>query len=70
MKIMKNKLLPEFTWIKTKTGATGPIMEVFDGDDPAYLVEYYPHSQVDEDADVTFFVKPEDVVEYKLPRNT
>ncbi|AYE37492.1 hypothetical protein D1B17_01970 [Companilactobacillus zhachilii] len=58
--------LPEFTWIKTKDGITGTIVEVYDdGKKPNYLVEYYPHSQCDNDD--SFAANNEDIIEYKLP---
>ena len=60
------KLLPEFSWIKTKDGITGAILEVYDTK-PDYLAEYYPHSQVGEDDDITFSVNNEDIVDYELP---
>ncbi|AUI71536.1 hypothetical protein COSHB9_04260 [Companilactobacillus alimentarius] len=65
---MNIKLLPEYTWVKTNKGITGTILEVFAGKKPAYLVEYYPLSQVSEDDDESFFVDPKDIVDYKLPR--
>lgn len=59
-----DELLPLFTWIKTKDGVTGTIVERFIK--PAgYLAEYYPHEQnVDDD---TFDVLPADIVEYRKP---
>lgn len=56
-------LLPEFTWIKVKDGKTGAIVEKYDTK-PDYLVEYYPHSQCDDDF---FSANNEDIIEYKLP---
>ena len=62
------KLLPEFILIKTKDGITVAILEVYDTK-PDYLAEYYPHSQVGEDDDITFSVNNEDIIDYKIPKH-
>ncbi|KRK91885.1 hypothetical protein [Companilactobacillus futsaii] len=62
------KLLPEFSWIKTKDGITGVTLEVYKTR-PNYIAEYYPHSQAEDEDDVIFAVNNEDIVDYKIPKH-
>lgn len=62
-----SKLLPLFTWIKTKDGTTGTIVERY-STKPDYLVDYVPLSQCEDDDQ--FAASNEDIVAYVKPEHS
>lgn len=59
-----DEILPQYSWIKTKDGKTGRIVEIYsDKPKPIYIVEYEPHSQNEDDAE--FLADDDEIAEYR-----